>query len=82
MPGFEYRMIQVPPTITVKAKEFRGNEAAMYLQDLANQQAGEGWEFFRVDEIGVVTQPGCLMSFIGKRSELFTYYVVTFRRQR
>ena len=32
---YEYKMVQVPPTIEVKAKEEKGNEAAVYLESLA-----------------------------------------------
>jgi hypothetical protein len=42
--------------------------------------AAEGWEFYRVDTIGVVTRPGCIMSLLGKGFELVEYFVVTFRR--
>ena len=79
--AYEYRMIQIPPTIEVKAREQRGNEAAYYLQSIANQQAGEGWEFFRVDTIGVVSRPGCFASLFGAKQTLVEYFVVTFRRE-
>lgn len=77
---YEYKMVQVPPNITVKAKEHQGNEAATYLQSVANEQVSEGWEFYRVDTIGVVTTPGCLASLFGARQALIEYYVVTFRK--
>lgn len=80
MANYQYKMVQVPPTIAVKAKEYRGNEAAAYLEELANQYAAQGWEFYRVDEVGVVIKPGCLGSLFGKKVEFYTYYVVTFRR--
>jgi len=76
-----YRMVQVPPTISVRAREERGNEAATYLQTLADQQAAQGWDFYRVDRIGVITQPGCLASLFGARQYLIEYFVVTFRRR-
>ncbi|MDZ7405031.1 MAG: hypothetical protein ONB41_13125 [candidate division KSB1 bacterium] len=38
-------MIQIPQEVTVKMKEQRGNEAAAYLESIANSQAAEGWEF-------------------------------------
>lgn len=78
----EYKMIQVPPTIVVKQKEYAGNEAAYYLQSIANEQAAQGWEFYRVDTIGVVVQPGCLASLFGAQRTLTEYYVVTFRRPK
>lgn len=78
---YEYKMVQIPPNIVVKSKDWVGQEAAYYLQDLANEYALQGWEFFRVDTLGVVREPGCLASLFGKNAEFFQYYVVTFRRQ-
>jgi hypothetical protein len=81
--AYEYMMIQMPPTIAIKAAQYRGNEAAAYLQELVNQQAAAGWEFYRVDTVGVVVQPGCLASLLfGRRADHVEYYVVTFRRPR
>jgi len=80
--NYEYFMVQVPPTIQVKQKEYVGNEAAYYLQSMANQYAAQGWEFFRVDTVGVAVQPGCLAALLGQRQVVINYYVVTFRRQK
>lgn len=80
--GYEYRMVQIPPAISVDARSARGNEAAFYLQSLANKQAEQGWEFYRVDTVGVVTNPGCLGSLFGQKQSVIDYYVVTFRRPR
>ncbi len=74
-------MRQIPPTISVKQKEVQGNEAAYYLQSIANEQAAQGWEFYRVDTVGVVTNPGCLASLLGAKQMHIEYYVVTFRKQ-
>jgi len=79
---YEYKMVQIPPTIEIKAKEQKGNEAAFYLESLANQYAENGWEFWRVDSIGVVTAPGCLGGLFGGKAEATAYYVVTFRRSK
>ncbi len=57
---YEYKMVQIPPTIVVQQREARGNEAAYYLQSIANEQAAEGWDFYRVDTVGVESRPGCL----------------------
>ena len=77
---YQYKMVQVPPNIEVLAKE-SGSEAAVYLEDVVNSQAAEGWEFHRVDEIGVLVKAGCLMRLIGREDEYRTYYVISFRRQ-
>lgn len=79
---YEYMMVQVPPTIVVKQKEQAGNEAAVYLQSIANQYATQGWEFYRVDTVGVVVQPGCMASLFGAQRTVTEYYVVTFRQAK
>lgn len=79
---YEYKMVQIPPTIEVKAKEQKGNEAAFYLESLANDYAERGWEFWRVDSMGVVTSPGCLGGLLGRKTGLIEYFVVTFRRAK
>lgn len=77
---FEYRMIQAPPTLVVRRREDNGREAALYLEGIVNEQATQGWEFYRVDTIGVKVKPGCLGAFSGQREATIHYYVVTFRR--
>jgi hypothetical protein len=78
---YEYKMVQIPPSISIKAKDQVGNEAADYLESLANEAASSGWEFWRVDTIGVMTSPGCLGSLFGRKAEYLEYYVVSFRKQ-
>ena len=65
-PKYEYKMVQVPPNIVVQAEEQQGQEAAHFLQALANKWAREGWEFYRVDTVGVVTPAGCLGALLGQ----------------
>lgn len=78
--AFQYKMIQIPPQISVRQKDIKGQEAALYLERIVNEFASQGWEFQRVDEIGVRENPGCLASIFGARSTKFIYYVITFRR--
>jgi hypothetical protein len=79
---YTYKMVQVPPNIEVRAKEHRGNEAAAYLQNVVNEHAEDGWEFYRVDSIGVSVKPGCLDALFGKKDVLSHYYVVSFRKPK
>jgi hypothetical protein len=76
---WEYDMVQIPPNITVK--QATGSEAAFYLQRIVNDHASRGWEFVRVDTIGVNTPPGCLAGLFGGQTTMSQYYVVTFRRE-
>jgi len=75
-------MVQVPPSISVKKKEHKGNEAAHYLESIVNEMAVDNWEFYRIDSIGVQVAPGCFASLVGKKTEQYVHYVVSFRKQR
>jgi len=75
-------MVQVPPNISVEMKSHKGNEAAAYLQNIVNEHAEKGWEFYRIDSIGVQLQPGCFAALGGKKAENNEYYVITFRIEK
>lgn len=79
--SYEYMMVQVPPNIVVRGAP-KGQEAAYYLQDLVNKEAQNGWEFYRVDTVGVVENPGCLGALLGQKATYTEYYVITFRRPK
>ena len=77
---YQYRMVQVPPNVSVQGVE-QGQEAAQYLQNLVNEQTRQGWEFYRVDQIGVENRPGCLLALLGQKATYTQYYVITFRSE-
>lgn len=77
---YVYKMVQVPPNIEVRASSHKGNEAALYLQTIANEYAEDGWEFYRIDSIGVQVQAGCFEALMGKKASNASYYVITFRK--
>lgn len=78
--SYKYKMIQVAPNIEVSGAA-KGNEAAVYLENIVNEMTSEGWEYYRVDPIGLTVRPGCLASLIGHRAYNVEYYVVTFRKE-
>lgn len=73
---YEYKMVQIPPNITNVNRKEKDSIAAVYLEDVVNDMARRGWEFFRVDSVGVEEKPGCS----GKTIGTVLYYVITFRR--
>ncbi|TNL11462.1 DUF4177 domain-containing protein [Kosakonia cowanii] len=75
---YTYKMVQVPPNISVKAKDNKNGIAAAYLQEVVNTQAVDGWEFQRVDTIGIEERAGC---FGGSKVGFANYYVITFRKE-
>ena len=79
---YEYKMIQIPPTISVQASQHKGNEAAQYMEAIANSHSEQGWDFFRVDTLSVSIPAGCLAAMFGDKGSQSQYYVMTFRRRR
>ncbi|MTH46986.1 DUF4177 domain-containing protein [Intestinirhabdus alba] len=79
---YKYKMVQIPPNIVVNARKVnKNNAAAEYLEEVVNEMALEGWEFQRIDSIGVQEQPGCGSIFGGKQVGPVNYYVITFRQE-
>jgi hypothetical protein len=76
-------MVQIPPGIEIKKSDRKHEIAAEYLETVVNAQASQGWEFYRVDSVGVSINLGCLgMFFFGRKQEENVYYVITFRKPR
>lgn len=78
---FVYKMVQIPPSIEVGQGVSVDQMAASYLERIVNAQARQGWDFYRIDSIGIRVPPGCLAALFGERAAKFEYYVVTFRRR-
>ncbi|WP_306455849.1 DUF4177 domain-containing protein [Serratia fonticola] len=74
---YKYKMVQVPPTITIAAKDNRSGIAAEYLENVVNEWAYQGWEFYRIDVIGIEETSG----IFGKKTDYTHYYVISFRKE-
>ena len=79
---YVYRMVQIPPNVEIKSEGDRGHAAELYLNKLTAQMGYEGWDFYRIDTIGVVERPGCLGGLLQFQPIVTQYYVVTFRKRR
>jgi hypothetical protein len=77
---YEFKMVQLPQTFVLK--QDTGKEIAAHLEKLAKDMGVDGWEFFRVDSVGVQVQPGCMGALSGIRQSQAHYNVVTFRRAK
>jgi uncharacterized protein len=68
-------MGQIPPNISIAAKGLfkrapdPGQIAAKYLEATVTELALDGWDFQRVDAIGVKTSPGCIAGLFGARKQ-------------
>lgn len=74
-------MVQIPMAVTQAAAQRKrtNQEAAEYLEGLANDMATERWEFDGLEAMTVVTPPGCLG--IGQPQHT-AVYVATFKRSK
>jgi hypothetical protein len=79
---YEYKMVELSPVLAVptQGQGQDDDEAARYLQSLVNEQAEQGWEFYRVDALGVAERSGLLAKLFGHK--LQHHYVATFRRPK
>jgi hypothetical protein len=78
-----YKMVQLPPRIAVSSSKELGTAGAKFLQDEVNHYARKGWEFYRVDAIGVSVQPSFTDEFFMRDKEKHSvFYVITFRKRR
>jgi hypothetical protein len=77
--GYHYTMVQLNPV--VPTENDKGNEVAIYLQEIVESYVKQGWEFYRVDTIGVKIKPGCLAGLFGAKEGYKECFVATFRAQ-
>lgn len=77
---YVYRMVQIPPTISVREGVITSQLAAHFLEEVVNRYATESWEFYRIDEIGIHVEAGCLAALLGVGPSRQSYYVITFRK--
>jgi hypothetical protein len=77
---YEYKMVQLPPVFAPQEGHQEHDEVARYLQTVANEQAEQGWEFYRIDAIGAAGRSGLLAALFGHK--LQHHYVATFRRPK
>lgn len=50
------------------------------LQGLLNHYAGQGWEYYRTEEVVAHVNPGCFGSLFGRGTTLFRYKQIVFRQ--
>jgi hypothetical protein len=77
---YEYKMVELSPAFTPQGGHTQRDEVARYLQAVANEQAEQGWEFYRVDTLGIGSRSGLLAKLFGHK--LQQYYVASFRRPK
>jgi len=75
--SYKYKVVQVPSLEVVRGAQV-GDAVAQCLETILNRHAQEGWEFYRVDCIGVRLFPQA--EFSGHMDAHTSFHVVTFRK--
>lgn len=78
---YEYRMVQIPRDLSVRMGKAEG-VAAEYLQKTVNENVGDGWEFYRIDNLTITEKPGCLAGLFGQKEVYHSVGVICFRRAK
>ena len=82
-PLYDYYMVQLPSVFPVENDTVvTGTEIANYIQSCANEFAAAGWEFYRIDTMSMMVNPGCLGGLLGSPAQHMQYSIITFRRLR
>ena len=79
----QYEYAVVPFVGELKRSVFSVESArnvSQQLQDLINERASQGWEFYCLDDVDVQVKPGCLASLFGASTSFITFNQVIFRR--
>jgi hypothetical protein len=76
--GYDYRV--VPLSITTESVGSEAHVAAERVGRVVAQMAAEGWDFYRIDAVGVEVRPGCLGAILGQTSAERSCSLAIFRR--
>ncbi len=76
---YQYKMVQLPHTFVVKKQT--ESDIAPFLENLVNEHSLKGWDFYRIDSVGVAVNPGCLAGLLGNKQTMTNYNVVCFRKK-
>jgi hypothetical protein len=81
MEAYVYRV--VPFIGHIKSGEKDGaHKVAAQLQQVINEGAGQGWEFYRIDRVQIAVRPGCLASLLGAQTSYIGFDQIVFRRPK
>ncbi|MCL2348402.1 MAG: DUF4339 domain-containing protein [Planctomycetaceae bacterium] len=84
---YEYKCVAAPGVLSVMA-----TRGASQVSDEAktvasygliiNRECYDGWEFYSMESINVLSQPGCLAALFGVKAGITAYNMLVFRRQK
>jgi hypothetical protein len=81
MGSYSYKV--VPIFGVLKSGDFSKDNAqavSVQLQKIIDENTKDGWEFYSIEKIGILTKPGCLASFGGTKNAFNYYDQIIFRK--
>lgn len=55
-------------------------DVASQLEGIINQHAGQGWEFYQLNDVNIEVQPGCIAGLLGAKVSYVQFDQVVFRK--
>ena len=75
----KYEYLVIPFVGKIKGSG-TADEVSAQLQAAISAQAGQGWEFITLNDVGIEIAPGCLGSLMGKEKTYARYDQLIFKR--
>lgn len=55
-------------------------DVAPQLESIINQHAGQGWEFYQLNNVNIEVQPGCIAGLLGSKVSYVQFDQLIFRK--
>ena len=80
--SYIYKCVPVPETIVTGIMGKDAHEkAVLAYENIINENARDGWEFFSVDSIVSRQKPGCFGALMGKKGEDVAFKLLIYRKE-
>ncbi|MBI2861646.1 MAG: hypothetical protein HYX89_02380 [Chloroflexi bacterium] len=76
---YEYRVVPFIGDVVGRDKK-TAEKVAAQLNQVISSNIGNGWEFFRIDQVQILVRPGCLGGPFGAQSSTAGLDMIPFRR--
>ena len=70
----------VAPFMGILKSGGNAGEVSSQLEQLINEYAAKGWEFYQLSDVNIEVKPGCIGGLLGRESDYVVYDQAIFRR--
>lgn len=78
---YEYTTVSVPCNLVCQHGLNLGETLAKYIENVINEMAQDGWEYYRTDSYSMIEAPSCLGALFGHKEKMGIYNVLVFRSE-